>query len=157
MADTIRKVDYFYAEIPNKPGEGAKALAALREAGVNLIALSAFPSGRKAQVDFIPEDTAAFKIAAKKAGLKLSARKTGFLLQGQDRIGAVSEMAEKLGKANINITACDALCAGEGRFAAIFWVKPPDIRKAAKVLGVGQQKSEPVAPPPQVQAQPESV
>ena len=27
MAETVRKVDYFYIETPDKPGEGAKALA----------------------------------------------------------------------------------------------------------------------------------
>lgn len=135
MADTIRKIDYFYIETPNKPGEGAKVLAALREAGVNLLAFSGFPVGRKAQIDFIPEDTAVFKAAAKKAGLKLSPKKTGFLIQGDDRPGAIAEIVEKLAAANINITAMDAVSAGAGRYGAIMWVKAPDIRKAAKVLG----------------------
>lgn len=135
MADTIRKVDYFYIETPNKPGEGAKVLAALREAGVNLLAFSGFPVGRKAQIDFIPEDTAVFKAAAKKAGLKLSPKKTGFLIQGDDRPGAIADIVEKLAAANVNITAMDAVSAGAGRYGAIMWVKAPDIRKAAKVLG----------------------
>ncbi len=47
MADSVRKVDYFYIELPNKPGEGAKALTALREAGVNLLAFTGFPCTRK--------------------------------------------------------------------------------------------------------------
>lgn len=135
MAETIRKIDYFYIETPNKPGEGAKVLAALREAGVNLLAFSGFPVGRKAQIDFIPEDTAVFKAAAKKAGLKLSPKKTGFLIQGDDRPGAIADIVEKLAAANISITAMDAVSAGAGRYGAIMWVKAPDIRKAAKVLG----------------------
>ena len=134
MADSVRKVDYFYIELPNKPGEGAKALAALREAGVNLLAFSGFPCGRKAQIDFIPEDTAAFKAAAKKAGLKLSPKKTGFLIQGEDRAGAVAKIVEKFAAANVNITAMDAVSAGAGRYGAIMWVKAPDVRKASKLL-----------------------
>ncbi|HYK89110.1 MAG TPA: hypothetical protein VE398_10090, partial [Acidobacteriota bacterium] len=86
MGETIRKVDYYYIETPNKPGEGAKVLAALRDAGVNLLAFSGFPSGRKAQLDFMPEDPVAFKNAAKKNGLKLSTKKSGFLIQGEDRM-----------------------------------------------------------------------
>jgi hypothetical protein len=35
----------------------------------------------------------------------------------------------------VNITALDAVAAGEGRYGAILWVKPTDVRKAAKVLG----------------------
>lgn len=135
MAETIRKVNYYYIETPDKPGEAARVLAALRDAGVNLLAFTAFPSGRKAQIDFIPEDTDAFKTAAKKAGLKLRAKKTAFLIQGEDRPGVLADILGKLAAANINITATDALCAGEGRYGAILWVKPPDVLRAAKALG----------------------
>ncbi len=136
MAKAIRKIEYFYVEAPNKPGEGARVLAALRDAGVNLLAFSGFPQGRKAQMDFIPEDSAAFRVAAKKAGLKLSPRKTGFLAQGKDQPGAVAEIMGKLAEAGVNVTAIDAIAAGEGRYGAIFWVKSPDVRKAAKALGI---------------------
>lgn len=135
MAETVRKVDYFYIETPDKPGEGAKVLAALRDAGVNLLAFTGFPRGRKAQLDFIPEDTAAFKSAARKAGLKLSLKKIGFLIQGEDRPGAIADIVGKLAGVNINVTALDAVCGGEGRYGAMLWVKPADLRKAAKALG----------------------
>src|SRR5881397_3534385 len=54
MADTIRRVSYYYTTISDKPGEGARLLETLRSAGVNLLAVHAFPSARKAQVDFVP-------------------------------------------------------------------------------------------------------
>src|SRR3972149_5967222 len=96
MADTIRKVAYYKTDVPNKPGEGARLLGALKDAGVNLLAFSGFPSGRRAQGDFIPEDEAAFKKAAREAGLKLSARKSCFLVQGEDRVGAVADILSTL-------------------------------------------------------------
>ena len=136
MPYTVRKVDYFYIEAPNKPGEGARALEALRDAGVNLLAFSGFPQGRKAQIDFVPDDVAKFKAAARKAGLKISAVKKGFLIQGEDRPGVVAGIMSKLAAADINVTAIDAVAAGEGRWGAILWVKPPDVAKAAKALGV---------------------
>ena len=135
MAETIRKVDYFYAEVPNKPGEGARILAALRDAGVNLLAFSGFPSGRRSQIDFVAENPDLLKAAARQAGLKLSPKKTGFLVQGEDRPGAVGDIMGKLAAAGVNVTAIDAVCAGEGRYGAILWVKPPDVRKAAQALG----------------------
>ena len=58
MADTIRRVSYYYTTISDKPGEGARLLDTLRSAGVNLLAFHAFPSARKAQVDFVPSDAA---------------------------------------------------------------------------------------------------
>jgi hypothetical protein len=135
MSDIVRKVDYFYVKAANKPGEGARVLRALRDEGINLLAFSGFPQGLKAQIDFIPEDPAAFESAARRAGLKLSKKKSGFLVQGEDRPGAVAEVMGKLADAKINVTAIDALSAGGGRYGAILWVKPKDVARAAQALG----------------------
>jgi len=135
MADTVQRVQYFYIEAPDKPGEGAKLLTMLKEAGVSLLAFSGFPKGRRAQIDFIPADPAAFRVAARKAKLKLVGPKTGFLVQGEDRRGAVAELMAKLADAKINVTAIDAVAAGAGRYGAILWVKSGDVTKAAKILG----------------------
>ena len=135
MSDMIRRVDYFYIKAANKPGEGARVLRALRDEGINLLAFSGFPQGGKAQIDFIPEDPVAFEAAAKRAGLKLSVKKSGFLVQGEDRPGAVAEIMGKLADAKINVTAIDAVSAGGGRYGAILWVKPKDVAAAARALG----------------------
>jgi hypothetical protein len=135
MADTIRRVEYFYIQVPDKPGEGAKVLATLRQEGVNLLAYSGFPAGKKSQLDFVPADPAQFKGAAKKAKWKVKGPKRAFLISGEDRLGAVAEVIEKLAAAKINVTALDAVCAGLGRYGAILWVKPPAFKKAAAVLG----------------------
>ncbi len=136
MTDSVRKADYFYVEVANQAGAGATYLKALSDAGVNLLAVTGFPAGRKAQIDFIPEDTMAFRAEAKKNKWKLSARKTVFLVQGDDRLGAIHEVIGKLAAAKISITALDAVTAGAGRYGAMFWVKPRDVAKAAKILGV---------------------
>ncbi len=135
MADTVQKVQYFYIEAPDKPGEGAKLLTMLKEAGVSLLAFSGFPKGRRAQIDFIPADPAAFRAATRKAKLKFVGPKTGFLVQGEDRRGAVAELMAKLADAKINVTAIDAVAAGAGRYGAILWVKSGDVTKVAKIFG----------------------
>lgn len=135
MAEMIKRVQYFYAEVADKPGEGARLLALLKDAGVNLLAFSGFPTGRRAQIDFIPADPAAFRAAARKAKLTLVGPKTGFLIQGEDRVGALTEIMAKLSEAKINVTACAAVATGTGQYGAILWVKPGDVQKAARVLG----------------------
>ena len=50
--------------------------------------------------------------------------------------GAVADVLSKLADAAINVTAATAVCAGKNRYGAILWVKQPDLRRAAKVLGV---------------------
>jgi hypothetical protein len=136
MADQIKKVEYFIMEVADKPGEAAGILKVLSKAGVNLLAFTGFPSGRKAQLDFIPKDAAAFAKAAKKAGLAVKAKKSGFLVQGKDRKGAVAAILDLLAAAKLNVTAIDAVAAGSGRFGAILWVNAKDVAKAAKALGV---------------------
>ncbi len=136
MADTIVRVDYYYIETPNTPGAAAKALSILKDAGINLLAFTGFPKGQRAQLDFIPADPVAFVKAAKKARWKLSPKKSGFLIQGEDRPGALADLMGKLAGAGINVTAVDAVCAGADRYGAILWVKPPDLKRAAKALGI---------------------
>jgi hypothetical protein len=135
MADTIRRVDYFYVMVPQKPGVGAALLGELRQAGVNLLAFSGFPSGRGAQVDFVPEDPKAFREVARRAKWKLVGPKRAFLVAGDDRPGVVAELMERLAGAKINVTAIDAVCAGAGRYGAILWVAPRDVNRAARALG----------------------
>lgn len=134
MPDAIRRFEYFYVTVPNKPGEGARALNTLKEAGVNLLAFSGFPEGRRTQLDFIPADPAAFKQVAKRAKWKIVGPKRGFLVQGDDRVGAIAELLDRLGSATINVTAIDAVSM-DGRYGAIFWVAPADVKKAATLLG----------------------
>lgn len=135
MADTVRRADYCYVMLPNRPGEGARALAALKESGVNLLACLGFPAGDgKAQLDLFPEDFAALQKAADSAGLALSERKRGFLIQGEDRAGAVADALRKLGDAAVNVTAV-AASSSDGRYGMMLWVAPGDYEKAARSLG----------------------
>lgn len=135
MAETVRRVEYFYVRVADKPGEGARVLGVLKEAGINLLVFSGFPRGRRAQLDFVPSDPAAFRQIAKKAGWKVTGPKRAFLVQGEDRIGAIADILGKLAAARINVIATDAVSAGEGRYGAILWVKPADVNRAAKALG----------------------
>jgi hypothetical protein len=45
MAEEIRVVEHYSASIPNKVGEGARVLGALRDAGVNLLAFWGYKHG----------------------------------------------------------------------------------------------------------------
>jgi hypothetical protein len=145
MADTIRVVDYYYTTTSDKAGEGARLLGVLRDARTNLLALSAFPSQRKTQVDFIPSDSASLLAAAKAGKIKLSRPKKVFLIQGDDRVGAIQETLAKLASAKINVTAVQGVSAGGGRYGALLWVDQKDVKKAATALGAST--SAPATPP----------
>jgi len=136
MADVVRRVEYQYVVVPDRPGEGLRVLTALQQAGVNLLAYLGFPvEGGNAQLDLVAEDPEALRRAAAQAGLQLSPVKHAFLIQGEDRVGAAAEHTKKLADAGINITAAAAVSGGAGRYGMILWVKPEDYERAAQVLG----------------------
>lgn len=136
MADRVKKVNYVYPVVPNRAGQGARILSEINRAGINLLAYSGFPvGGGKSQLDLVVEDMGPLRRLAKRNGWRLSKPKKGFLVQGSDRVGAVHRHLQKLGDAKINVTAADAVAAGQGRYGMILWVKPRDYARAAKVLG----------------------
>jgi hypothetical protein len=133
---TIRKVDYVYIKSPNRAGQAAQVLTALRDADVNLLAFSGFPHrlGR-AQIDLVTDDLAGLKRVARREGWTLSRTKRAFLVQGRDKVGAALAPLDKIAAEKINVIAADAVTAGLGRFGMIFWVAPRHYARAAKVLG----------------------
>jgi hypothetical protein len=136
MADLVRTAQYFKVQIADKPGELAGVLAPLHESGLNLLAVHAFPRNRRTQVDVVPEDPTAFKNLAKVHRWKMQGPKVCLLVDGDDRAGALADLTELLSSAKINMTAVTGLAAGQGRCGAILWVKPRDVKKAAKILGI---------------------
>jgi hypothetical protein len=136
MADRVRKVSYCNTTVSSRAGQGARVLAELKKAGVNLVAFTGFPArGGKAQLDFVTEDMPGIRRLAKQNGWRLSKTKKGFLIQGNDQLGAVSRHIQKLADKKINVTAADAVCAGKNRYGMLLWVKPKDYARAARTLG----------------------
>ena len=136
MADTVQGVDYYVVTVPDTAGEGQQILSVLKASGVNLRAILGFPlEGGRSQIDLVPEDSEALRAAANQAGVTLSEAKRAFLIEGDDRVGAVADTLQKLADANVNVTATAATEAGAGRFGMILWVAPGDYERAAGVLG----------------------
>jgi hypothetical protein len=135
MADRVRKVNYCYVKVPNRAGQGEALLGALREANVNLLAFSGFPvKAGTSQLDMVAEKVGPVNRVAKKLGMRVSKPKKGFLIQGNDEVGAVHKHIRKLTDQKINVTAADAVCAGKGRYGMILWVKPGHYARAARAL-----------------------
>src|SRR2546428_7779750 len=103
--------------VPDKPGEGARILAELKSAGINLVAYSGFPSGRGAQLDLVPTDPAAFQAVARQKKWKVKGPNRTFLIEGDDPPPACSGVLGRLAAGKVNVTAMDAVAPGGGRYA----------------------------------------
>jgi hypothetical protein len=134
VANEIKLIDYYY--VVTEGSKTAGILDGLSKSGVSLLAFSEFPhSPGKSQLDLITEDAEALAKAARDLGLRLSEKKSGFLVRGENRPTAMAEVLARLADAHIGATAVQAISAGAGRFGALLWVKPPEVSEAAAVLG----------------------
>ncbi len=137
MRETIRRVDYFYFWMEDRAGEGARLLAKLQQARVNILSLTAFPAGGgKWQLTVVPEQPRTFAADARRAGAQPSGSKECFLVQGDDHVGAAHEVLSRLAEAKINVVASNGCSAGGGTFGKVIFVKPGDIPAASKALGI---------------------
>ena len=135
MADTVRKVTYCYVKVPNRPGNGETVLSELCDDDVNLVAYTGFPaSGGMAQLDFVADSLGPVRRVARRLGLRVSGAKKAFVIQGEDRPGALHRHLERLAEARVNVVAADAVAAGKRRYGMILWVRPKDYARAAKAL-----------------------
>jgi hypothetical protein len=133
-AEEIRVVEHYSASILNKVGEGARVLGALRDAGINLIAFWGHKQGAgRAQLEFIPDNAAAFVAAAKQGKLTLR-KSTALFIHGDDSPGAIANILAKLAAAHINVASLQAVCGEGGRYGAVLFLPPDDARRAAGVL-----------------------
>ena len=136
MKDQAYRVEYFALTVEDRPGAGADLGRLLKSEGVNLIAMSAFPlGGGRTQVDIVPEHPDDFQQAARKLNLEVGGAKIAFMIQGVDRPGAIAEMMNRLGAANVNIRASLGVATGGGRYGGLLFVNQQDVELAARALG----------------------
>lgn len=148
MSTVVKEVEYYYSLVADKPGEARKMLEFLSEKEVNLLAFTVFPvGGGKSQLDFFPDDPEQLKKAAEDAGISIIGPKKAFLIQGEDRVGALYDFHLKLSNAGINIYASNGVVDGTGRFGYVIWVNPDDYKEASKALRSSDWRTIQLSPP----------
>jgi hypothetical protein len=137
MASAIRRVDYFYAAVESQPGEGYQLLSVLASLGVNLLAFTTVPVGpTRTQLTLFPQDAPKLVDAARKAGLALDGPHPALLVQGDDELGVLAGIHQKLSQARVNVYASSAVTDGRGNFGYIIYVRPEEYQRAATALEV---------------------
>ena len=137
MAYTIRRVEYFHATIVDQPGEAYKVLSALEGLGVDLLAFTAVPIGPdRTQITLFPAEPLKMASEARKAKMELDGPHPALLLQGDDELGALVEVHEKLYRADVNVYASTGVSDGHGKYGYVIYVREEDCTRAARALGL---------------------
>ncbi|MHC5011102.1 MAG: hypothetical protein ACYTG6_09155 [Planctomycetota bacterium] len=137
MASTIRRAEYFYVTVTDQPGEGYRLLSRLARLGVNLLAFTAVPVGpMRTQFALFPEDVAQLTDAAREATLALDGPHPALLVHGDDELGALAGIHEKLFKAGVNVYASSGVTDGKGSFGYVLYVQPDQFQRAVEALNL---------------------
>jgi predicted amino acid-binding ACT domain protein len=137
MAFTIRRVDYFHFSVQDRPGEAYKLLTLLAEVGVNLLAFTAIPHGpMRTELTLFPESTSQLQSAATKARMAMDGPHHALLAQGDDELGALAGVHERIYEAGVNVASASGVTDGRGSYGYVIYVRPEEFDKVAKALGV---------------------
>ena len=137
MALKVRRIDYFYTTVKDKPGEAYKLLSQLAASEINLLAFGITPDARgHTSLTLFPESVEELARLAAGGGYSLVGPQRAFLIQGDDELGALVEIHRALGDAQINIYAGNGVTDGAGSFGYVLYVKPEDYEQAARLLRV---------------------
>ena len=137
MAHTIRRADYYYANIRDELGAAYRVLTQLADLGVNLFAFTAVPSGPNlAQFALFPEDPNKLAAEASAAQLPLDGPYHAFLVQGDDELGALANVHEQLFRAGVDVYASSGVTDGRGAFGYVVYVREDQFEHAAEALGL---------------------
>lgn len=136
MAASLRRVEYFYTVVEDKPGEAYKLLANLASGEVNLLAFNGIPLGmEKTQLVVFPEDASRLQHVAARQGFQLTGPQHAFLIHGDDELGALVEYHRRLYEEGLNVVCCTGVIDAHGGFGYIIYVRHEDFEEAARVLG----------------------
>jgi len=136
MPATIHRVEYFYLTVKDQPGEGYRLLSRLASGGVELLAFNAVPlGGHNTQLIVFPASRERLLRVAETAGLVLSGPQNAFLIQGDDELGALVDIHQKLYDARINVSASSGVTDGRGGYGYVIYVGPESYEGACRALG----------------------
>jgi hypothetical protein len=135
MKARIRFVPYYYARIEGDPDAAYDWLKELASAEVDLLAFSAVPYGpNQVELTMFPVEPEALQRSGLAHGTHLTGPFHALLVQGDDRLGALSDLHRELRDAGVNVYASSGVTDGEGRFGYIVYVREQDSRAAAEIV-----------------------
>jgi hypothetical protein len=137
MAFSVRRAEYYYTTVEDRPGEGHRLLRELADVGVNLLAFAAVPTGpQQTQLTLFPDDSESMAAAARKANLPLDGPHPALLVQGDDELGALAGVHEKLFDAGVNVYASTGVADGHGSYGYVLYVRADEYARAARALNL---------------------
>jgi hypothetical protein len=130
----VKRIVVHCVEVEDKPGGLQGLLSQAASANVDFQCFAAFSAGGgKGQIYLSAKDGVALKACVEKAGIEATAA-AGFIISGDDKVGAAAEALKGLADAGINGVAGAAIVCDDS-YRMLVVVDAGDGKAAAKALG----------------------
>ncbi|MFP4249299.1 MAG: hypothetical protein ACLFU7_06550 [Armatimonadota bacterium] len=136
MGHSIRRVTAAVMQVEDEAGALHRVLSVLRDAGINMLAIAS-QRRRGTALMAIPENLNTVRELAADQGVHLTTRQV-FLIEGDDKVGALCDITRDIADAGINIEDVAALSAAS-RYAAVITFADADLEAASEALGLNDE------------------
>ncbi len=129
----VKEITVHCVEIEDKPGSLQEFLSKAAAANVDFLCIAAYSKGGPCgNVCVSAKDPESFAAFAQEAGIDTT-KATGFMVRGEDKVGAAGEALKGLSEANINGIAGTAMVF-DGQYQMIVVVAAADAEAACKAM-----------------------
>ena len=137
MASTIRRIEYFYTNIKDQPGEAYHLLTRLEALGTQFHAFSAMPTGiHTTQWALFVDDARQFERLARQANITLDGPYSALLVQGDTKLAELADIHRRLFEGSVNVYASVGIADEQGKYDYVIYIRPEEFERAARLLGV---------------------
>lgn len=137
MSASVRSVEYFTTTVHDAPDAAYRLLSALATSGINLLAFNAIPVGLQAtQLVLFPENSDLLAEIARERRLDLVGPARALLISGDDELGTLARLHEKLVAAGAHPYASSGVTDGRGGFGYVVYLRKEEYDQAARALGL---------------------
>lgn len=131
MDFNVRQIDYNNIAVEYRVGDASKLLSMLARNGIDFLAYKATPVDSKRTVfTLFSDDARKMAEVAEKEGFSVDGPYSAILVKGDEEVGALAAIYEKLSQANINVDESSGIAHINEGYGVILYVKQQDCRKA---------------------------
>ncbi len=88
------------------------------------------------QLAFFPAQPDRLQEAEGTLGFELDGPYEALLVQGDDVLGSVSTLHDKLFQIDVNVYACSGVASGNGRYGYVLYIDPREYERAVALLEI---------------------
>ena len=136
MKFDIREIEYNRIEVEYRVSDASKLLSALAEKGIDFLAFKATSiNGRRTLFTLFSDNAQNMVEVAGQNGFRVDGPYSAIWVKGNEEIGALAAIYERLSQANINVDESSGMAHINGGYGVILYIKQEDCRKALTALG----------------------